>query len=616
MSTTGLPENASLVSTWPQQEDPSPENYRAIMESLLKGIKPALDGKVSTSQRIKERFWLADILRKQGEYDEAMDQYSSLLKYAYDNTIEFSDTDIGCLSRAFIDYVDCGRFSPKLPLLEQQKQTASNGMTASIDMPGRVAHLLETAERGIAWLQGKGKLNWAASLQLERALLLKSQGKLEEALREMKEAHQKREAAREAPGYSFSTHKLELADLLYATANGGKDDKLFEAANLISAIHQAAESTLKERMLSSLVLAKIRKKQGEENTANDALGKAQKFAYEMERAAIAENSRQVLGIAYQDAKKLAEILAELDQKLQTVKGKVEETGDMPVHPATVTPAIVLGESRRAIPPRHISCYVSLPQNDDIFSHKVLLPALRQILEFNPFYWQVGCRNNKLVYRHDKCNRNISGNNDAEEQRDCWLRCSDMFIADIKDWSPDVVVDLGIIYAMRMIGEKGRLSIILKPDIDKEKQGANWQFTAYKPDDFGKAIPIPHDFKRHDDMKEEEDITYFINKVKDRLVSAFNDGSLRELNEKPHEHFLSPVWIAEKCRYPDKDMTEAISNEYITMEAFREAIRERPNERFIDKNAVVVANKLSLWRVTPEVIKSVLNAVTDVLGDHV
>lgn len=607
MSTTGLPENAYLVSTWPQQEDPAPENYRAIMESLLKGIKPALDGKVSTSQRIKERFWLADILRKQGEYDEAMDQYSSLLKYAYDNTIEFSDTDIGCLSRAFIDYVDCGRFSPRLPLLEQQQQTASNGMTASIDMPGRVVHLLETAERGITWLQGKGKPNWAASLQLERALLLKSQGKLEKALPEMKEAYQKREAAREAPGYSLSTHKLELAELLYATANGKEDDKLHRAADLISAIHQAAESTLKERMLSSLVLAKIRQKIGEETTANAALGEAQKFAYEMERAAIAENSRQVLDVAYQDAKKLAEILAELDQKLQTVKGKAEETRDIPAHPAPVTPIVVPGESRRTIPSRHISCYVSLPQNGDVFYREVLLPALRQILECNPYYWQVGCRNDRLVYRQSKCSRCMIGNDTNKEQRDCWLRCSDMFIADIKDWSPDVVADLGIIYAMRIMREERRLSIILKP----EKQDAAWQFTAYNPDDFGGIVSIPHDIPSVEDA-----INYSKEQVMKRLVSAFSDQRLNELNAKPHEHFLSPVWIEEKCRFPNNDMTRAISNQYITMEAFREAIRG-PNEKIPDKKIADAAYGLSPWGVTPEVIRSIFNAVTSLLGgDHV
>ena len=97
MSTTGPPENAYMVFTWPQQVDPSPEDYRAIMESLLKGIKPASDGKVSIPQLIKGRFWLADNLRKQGEYDQAMEHFSILLKLVYgEATGELSETEIWC----------------------------------------------------------------------------------------------------------------------------------------------------------------------------------------------------------------------------------------------------------------------------------------------------------------------------------------------------------------------------------------------------------------------------------------------------------------------------------------------------------------------------------------
>ncbi|MGB8348741.1 MAG: hypothetical protein WCD86_27930 [Ktedonobacteraceae bacterium] len=601
MSTTGPPENAYLVTTWPQQDDPLPEDYRAIIESLL-------NGKVSISRTIKVRFWSADISRKQGEYDQAMEQYGSLLKYAYGDTSKFSEAEIACISKALIDYVDCGRFSPRLPLLEQQQKT-SNGMTTSINTSSRLAHLLETAARGIAWLDGKGKLAWTAGLQLERALLLKNQGKLEEALCEMKEAHQKREAAREAPGYSLFTHKLELAELLYTTANGKEDDKLHKAADLLSVIFPASESTLKERMLSSLVLAKIRQKQGEENAANVELGKAQKFAYEIEQAAIAENSHQVLDVAYQDAKRLAEVLAALDQKLQTVTDKAERIKDVPVYPATAAPAVIVGSSQRAIYLRHISCYVSLPQiDDDIFSHKVLLSALRQILECNPFYWQVGCRDDKLVYRQPECSKCLTGNNTSKGNRDCWLRCSDMFIADIKDWSPDVVADLGIIYAMRMMGEEGRLSIILKPD----KQDATGRFTAYDLDDFGETISIPHDLISGGNMSEEQAIDYSIQQVKQRLVSVFSDQRLSGL-KKPREHYLSALWIEEKCRYTDKNMNGAISKKYITMEAFREAIKGS-NERITAKNAAAAANDLSPWRVTPDVIRSVFDAVISLLGE--
>src|SRR5205085_2038808 len=112
------------VSTWPQQvNDLSAEDYDAMMEGLLKGLKPAVDEKVAIRRLIKERLWLADVLRKQGNYNEAIDYYGGLIQLVYDEaTGELSDAEIWYLSKAFIDYVDCGRFSIKLPLLEQEKE--------------------------------------------------------------------------------------------------------------------------------------------------------------------------------------------------------------------------------------------------------------------------------------------------------------------------------------------------------------------------------------------------------------------------------------------------------------------------------------------------------------
>ena len=623
MSTSGPPENAYMVSTWPQQIDLSPEDYRAIMESLLKDIKPVSDGKVSIRQRIKERFWLADALRKQGEYDQAMEHYSFLLKLVYDEvTSELSETEIWCLSKAFIDYVDCGRFSPMLPLLEQPQQTAANGMTAPVNTPRRLAHLSETAAKGMAWLEKNDRPTWTAGLQLEHALLLKSQGRLEEALCEMQKAHQKREVAKEAPGYSLFTHKLELAELLYTTAIGEKDDKLVEAANQVSAIPLASESTLKERMLASLMLAKIRQKQGEENTAHVELGKAQKFAYEMEQAAVAEHSHQVLDSAYQDAKKLAEVLAELDQKLQTVKDKAERLESISVHPATDAPIVLTSGSQEAISTRHISCYVSLPhyENEDNFYHQVLLPALRQILECHPFYWQVGYRGDKLVYRQPKCSDCPVGNETGKDNRDCWLKCADLYIADIEGWSQDVVADLGIIYAIRMMMKKEtHLPIILKPEYtqpdQQEKLASVKQFAAYGLYDFGKTFFIPHDFMIYPGTSKEKSIEIFIDGVKSRLRDIFFDRGFHELNKKPHEHYLSSLWIKEKCKYDDEKMTRVISRTYITMEAFKDAVKG-PTANDTAKKTQAAAADLSSWKVTQGVIESILKEVITVLeGDR-
>ena len=126
-----------------------------------------------------------------------------------------------------------------------------------------------------------------------------------------------------------------------------------------------------------------------------------------------------------------------------------------------------------------------------------------------------------------------------------------------------------------------------------------------------AINVPHDFIIYEDMSKEDNINFSIKKVKDRLEGIFNDPRLSELNAKPREHYLSPVWIEEKCRFKDKNMTGAISKKYITMEAFREAVKG-PNERTTSRNATTAANDLSAWRVTPDVIRSVLNAVTSLL----
>jgi hypothetical protein len=398
-------------------------------------------------------------------------------------------------------------------------------------------------------------------------------------------------------------------------------------SNLLKLVYGEATGKLSEteiwcleRMLASLVLAKIRQKQGEENTAHVELSKAQQFAHEMEQAAVAEHSHQGLDNVYQDAKKLAEVLAELDQKVQAVKDEAERLERISVHPMAVAPVDVASGSQEATSTRHISCYVSLPhyENEDTFYHQVLLPALRQILECHPFYWQVGYREDKLGYRHHKCSDCPAGKNASEGDRACWLKCADVCIADIEGWSPDVFADLGIIYAMRMMRTETPLSIILElnnadPDEQKRHDSIK-QSMSYRLSDFGEVIPITHDFKIDSDSPDDY-IKFVVGKVEQYLKNIFIDRGFLELNKKPREHYLSPVWIEEICSYKDKNMTKTISGTYITMEVFRDAVKGTTDST-TTKRIKAASDDLSSWGVTSGIIRSILDAVLSVLeGDR-
>jgi tetratricopeptide (TPR) repeat protein len=463
------------MSMWPQQAIAGrAEDHYATIENLLEQTELTSQQTGKIPLLIEERTWLADTLRVQGKYDEASKLYDSLIKLTSltGDDSNFTGKDYWCLCKAFIDYVDCGCFIPELS----------------------IEHLLGVIEKGIVWLESNvHKPDWAAGLQLERGLLLKNQGNLKDAFEEMRKALEKRKRSLDAPGYSLPTHKLELAELYCFDTiihENEDEDALAKAADLVEEVLKDKDSTLNESRLANLILAEVRQKRGETVAVNNALREAQRLAYEIGRVEAAPNMRKLLGDLYKDTRQVAGVIAELDQTLKSIKEQSEFLRNAPtrsVETQESLPSIIADKARDSILTRHVSCYVSLPPFDedkDSFYQNVLLPALRKILEFRPYYWQVGYRKDSLSYRNGKC-QSCRGSSDEK----CWLNCAQIYFADISERNPDVILELG--YIWRIVQAEKRSLIILHQNppgsVQQDKSGSINQFTFYPLSDLSNFV---------------------------------------------------------------------------------------------------------------------------------
>lgn len=245
----------------------------------------------------------------------------------------------------------------------------------------------------------------------------------------------------------------------------------------------------------------------------------------------------------------------------------------------------------------IMCFVALPFGDkqEFRYDSILLPALRKALELHPYYWQVGTANDELF-------RGFIYDNVGE-----WLKRAHVYIADISDLNYNVMMEFGY---MHWAKKDERPLVVLEREASK----------AASPEYKGLA-DIQGLIRTHYTVSPSLLTDGLGEYAKDQLTRHFrdsflNNSEIQKLRQAPRKHYLSALWIEEKCRYSDKNMNEAISKKYITMEAFREAIKGS-NQRTTDKNVAAAANDLSLWGVTPDVIRSVLNAIIALLeGGHV
>ena len=242
----------------------------------------------------------------------------------------------------------------------------------------------------------------------------------------------------------------------------------------------------------------------------------------------------------------------------------------------------------------VICFVALPFGDrkEFRYDSILLPALRMILERHPYYWRVGRADDELF-------RGFIYDNVGE-----WLKRAHVYIADISDLSYNVMMEFGYMLWAKKPSQ---------PLVVLERSASTATLPEYKDlADIQGLIRTPYAVSSS--LLNDGLVEY----AKDQLTKHFRDSfrdnpEMQKLSQVPRQHYLSPLWIEEKCRYTDEDMTGAISKKYITMETFRDAVKG-PDERTTIRNASAAADDLSAWRVTPDVIRSVLNAVISLLGE--
>jgi hypothetical protein len=194
--------------------------------------------------------------------------------------------------------------------------------------------------------------------------------------------------------------------------------------------------------------------------------------------------------------------------------------------------------------KHSICFVALPFGDrDTFRYEsILLPALRSVLEVEPYYWQVGCAADTYfsMFIYDNVGQ--------------WLRRAQVYIADISDLNYNVMMEFGYMFWAKQPGQ---------PLLILERKN-----TGPKLADIQGVIRIPYsvDYPAVNDVQ----VKHAIEDLADSLRESFNRISeMQILYQTPREHFLSSLWIKKKCSI-DPDTGKAVSHVYTTMEAIETA----------------------------------------------
>jgi molecular chaperone HtpG len=185
--------------------------------------------------------------------------------------------------------------------------------------------------------------------------------------------------------------------------------------------------------------------------------------------------------------------------------------------------------------KHVICMVALPFKDNhTFAYEtVLLPALRAVLEQDPYYWQVIRADER--YFEETIEQNVA----------VWMKLAQAYIADISDLNPNVMMELGY---MRWARKPGQPVVVL------ERSGTEGRHLA----DLAGVIRIPYPATSGN---------YAVRETVKALEAEFskNEG-IRNLNRQKEEHYLSPLLLSENFRVDDRTAT-ILAKAYITMESF-------------------------------------------------
>ncbi len=186
--------------------------------------------------------------------------------------------------------------------------------------------------------------------------------------------------------------------------------------------------------------------------------------------------------------------------------------------------------------KHIVCMVAVPFRDSqSFAYETaLLPALRDVLEQAPYYWQVVRADEK--YFEDTIDRNVA----------TWMKRSHAYIADISDVNPNVMMELGY---MRWAREPWQPVIVL----ERAHTGA-----LLDPADLRGIIRMhyPAASGRH-----------AADEIAEVLKEEFaKDESIQKLNRLKQQHYLSPLLLRDRFRVSE-DIARDLAGAYVTMESF-------------------------------------------------
>lgn len=190
-------------------------------------------------------------------------------------------------------------------------------------------------------------------------------------------------------------------------------------------------------------------------------------------------------------------------------------------------------------PKHIECFVAMPFNDDEnFMYKtVLLPAIREALELDPYYWQVVRADEH--YFEDIIQNNVGA----------WMKRVQAYIADVSDENPNVMMELGYMLWAKQPGQP--LIVLRRTGTSRTISDLAGFIYAYYPAVSGGDH-------------------YAIQQIADTLRDDFAKHlGMQNLNGKKQAHYLSPLYLGKEFRL-SQGVAEKLSKDFVTLESVEAA----------------------------------------------
>ena len=195
----------------------------------------------------------------------------------------------------------------------------------------------------------------------------------------------------------------------------------------------------------------------------------------------------------------------------------------------------------------VTCLVVLSlEKNSSFYENVLLPAIRSVLENDPYYWQV-------VHSHDK---NHSDN--PQQNISKWMEQAEFYIVDISEQQPDTFIELGRICENQKHKGANVPIIVLEKKLDNESKTDNTSKISLR-DEIMRIDYTP--FKGEHAI---DDLAIEFRKGIEGRQSILKNA--QQLNATRQAHYLSRQVLMDVTRMQEKDASILVEN-YGTMENF-------------------------------------------------